>query len=75
MWTQLTHADLESVKQELQARRSKMLARHVEELTALDVDEAELTIVDEAVDALVRKFISCDANIIRVKAAPLSKAS
>ena len=36
MWIQLSRADIERVKQELQTRRSEMLARHAGELTALD---------------------------------------
>jgi len=35
MWTELNRADIQRVKQELQARRSEMLVRHAEELTAL----------------------------------------
>ena len=35
MWIQLSRADIERVKQELQTRRSEMLARHAGELTAL----------------------------------------
>ena len=45
MWTELTRADIERVKLQLEARRSEMLARHAEELTALDVDEADLTVL------------------------------
>ncbi len=37
MWTELTRADLDGVKRRLQARRAEMLARHAEELKALDV--------------------------------------
>ena len=35
MWTELNSADIKRVKQELQDRRSEMLVRHAEELTAL----------------------------------------
>ena len=69
MWTQLSRADIERVKQELQARRSEMLVQHAEELTALDVDEAELTVLEQAIDELVRKFGIGSAEIVTLKSA------
>jgi hypothetical protein len=69
MWTELNRADIERVKQQLKARRSEMLARHAEELTALDVDEAELTVLDQAIDELVRKFGIGSAEIVTLKSA------
>jgi hypothetical protein len=69
MWTQLTRADVERAKQDLQARRSEMLARHAGELTALDVDEAELTVLEQAIDDLVRKFGIGSAEIVTLKSA------
>ena len=68
MWTELTRADIERVKRELDTRRSEMLTRHAAELTALDVDEAELTILEEAIDALVRKLNTGSAEIVKLKA-------
>jgi hypothetical protein len=69
MWTNLTRADIERVKLQLQARRSEMLARHAAELTALDLDEAELTILEQAIDGLVRKFNIGSAEVVKLKAA------
>jgi hypothetical protein len=69
MWTQLTRADVERAKQDLQARRSEMLVRHAGELTALDVDEAELTVLEQAIDDLVRKFGIGSAEIVTLKSA------
>ena len=69
MWTQLTRADVERAKQDLQARRSEMLARHAGELTALDVDDAELTVLEQAIDDLVRKFGIGSAKIVTLKSA------
>jgi hypothetical protein len=68
MWTELNRSDIERVKQELQTRRSEMLARHAEEVTALDVDEAELTVLEQAIDELVRKFGIGSAEIVPLKA-------
>jgi hypothetical protein len=69
MWTNLTRADIDRVKLQLQARRSEMLARHAAELTALDLDEAELTILEQAIDGLVRKFNIGSAEVVKLKAA------
>jgi hypothetical protein len=68
MWTELTRADIERVKGELKARRSEMLARHAAELTALDVDEAEITVIEEAIEGLIRKFNIGTAAIVQLKA-------
>ena len=68
MWTELNRADIERVKGELEARRSEMLARHAAELTALDVDEAELTVLEEAIDGLFRKFNLGSAQVVKLKA-------
>ena len=69
MWSELTRADIERLKQELQARRSEILVRHADELTALDVDEAELTVLEQAIDNLVRKFGIGSAEIVTLKSA------
>jgi hypothetical protein len=46
-----------------------MLARHAGELTALDADEAELTVLEQAIDELVRKFGIGSAEIVTLKSA------
>ena len=69
MWTELTRADIERVKQQLHARHSDMLARHAAELAALDVEETELTVLEEAIDALVRKLGIGGAEVVALKAA------
>jgi hypothetical protein len=69
MWTELTRADIERVKQQLHARRSDMLARHAAELAALDVEETEFTVLEEAIDALVRKLGIGGAEVVALKAA------
>jgi hypothetical protein len=69
MWSELTRADFERLKQELQARRSEIFVRHADELTALDVDEAELTVLEQAIDNLVRKFGIGSAEIVTLKSA------
>ena len=68
MWTELTRADVERVKSELEARRSEMFARHAAERTALDVDEAEITVIEEAIEGLIRKFNIGSAEIVQLKA-------
>ena len=68
MWTELNRADIERVKGELKVGRSEMLARHAAELTALDVDEAELTVLEEAIDGLFRKFNLGGGQVVKLKA-------
>ena len=68
MWTEFNRADIERVKGELEAGRSEMLARHAAELTALDVDEAELTVLEEAINGLFRKFNLGSAQVVKLKA-------
>ena len=69
MWTELSRGDIERVKMQLEARRSEMLARHAAELATLDVDEAEITVIEEAIDGLIRKFNIGSAEVVQLKAA------
>jgi len=68
MWTEMTRADIERVKLQLETRRSEMLARHAAELAGLDIEEAELTILEEAIEGLVRKFNIGSAEVVKLKA-------
>jgi len=56
VWDQLTPGDIENAKQELTGRRAEMQARHAEELKALDVDQAQLDTLAEAIELFARKF-------------------
>jgi hypothetical protein len=56
VWDQLTPTHIERAKQELDIRRAEMLARHAEELKALDTDQNEIDSLAQAIDAFVRKF-------------------
>jgi len=53
---QLTPGDIQHAKTELADRRTEMLARHAEELKALDVDQAQLDTLAEAIELFARKF-------------------
>jgi hypothetical protein len=68
MWTELTRADIERVKQRLHARRSEMLARHAAELAALEAEATEFTVLEEAIEALARKFGIGGAEVVPLKA-------
>jgi hypothetical protein len=74
MWQQLTRADLERVKRELDVRRSEMLARHAEELRALDADKAEIDIVEQTIEELVRKFNIGSAEVLPLQRPTFSQA-
>lgn len=56
VWNQLTPADVERAKRDLGFRRTEMLARHSEELRALDADKVEIDALEQAIDAFMRKF-------------------
>ena len=56
VWDQLTPGDIERAKNDLDVRRAEMLARHAEELKALEADQAQLDVLVEAIDAFARKF-------------------
>lgn len=56
VWEQLTPVDIERAKSELDARRDEMLARHAEELKALDGDQTQLDALEQAISAFVQKF-------------------
>jgi hypothetical protein len=55
-WHQLTPSNIEDAKHVLSMRRSKTLARHAEELKVLEVDEAELETLEQAITAFAQKF-------------------
>ena len=73
MWNQLSRADLDRVKRELDVRRSEMLARHAEELRALETDKAEIDILEQAIDGIARKFNIGGAEVVSLER-PFSQA-
>ena len=56
MWEKLTRADVEHAKRGIASRRSEILARHTEELKALDAEQSEIDVIERAIDACVSKF-------------------
>jgi len=56
MWDRLTAADLERVKRGLATRRSEILARHAEELKALEAEQSEIDIIEKAIATFAQKF-------------------
>lgn len=66
MWAQLTHAEIERVKRELQDRRSEMLARHAEELRLLDADMAEVALLEQTIERVVQKLQMGSAEIVPI---------
>ena len=76
VWNELNRTDLQRVKQDIETRRSEMLARHAEELADLDADQAELTVIDAAIDTVVRKFnLGHGAEIVPLERGALSRVS
>jgi hypothetical protein len=56
MWDELKRADIERFKRVLEGRRSEMLARHAEELKALDAEQNEIDVVVCAIEVFVQRF-------------------
>ena len=55
-WDQLTPGDIDRAKHEIGMRRVEMLARHAEELKALEADQAQLETLEQAIAAFAAKF-------------------
>ena len=60
MWDRLTAADIEQAKRSVTNRRSEMLARHAEELKALDAEHTEISAIEQAINTFAQRFkIGC----------------
>jgi hypothetical protein len=69
VWDKLTRADIERAKQGLVTRRSEMLARHAEELKALDAEQSEIDVIERAIGAFAIKFkIGGSAEVVALNA-------
>jgi hypothetical protein len=64
VWDKLTAADLERVKRGVATRRAEMLARHAEELKALESEQAEIDAVEKAIAIFTHKFKITSAEIV-----------
>jgi hypothetical protein len=56
MWNEVSHAELEAAKQQLNSQREEMLRRHAEELKALEGDQAEIETLHKLIDTFIVKF-------------------
>ena len=56
VWKQLTRADLDHAKQDVERQRSEMLARHAEELKSIEAEAAEVSALEQAIEAFLQKF-------------------
>lgn len=56
MWNEVSHAELEAAKQQLNSQREETLRRHAEELKALEDDQAEIETLHKLIDTFVVKF-------------------
>ncbi len=64
VWDQLTADDIERARNEVAGRRAEMLARHAEELKALDADRQQLEALEQAIAAFLRKYTPAAAGVI-----------
>ena len=58
MWKNLTPADLEQAKRQLQQRRQEMLSRQAEERQGLEAEHAGVETLDRMADNFVQKFMA-----------------
>ena len=56
VWDKVTAADIERVKRGLATRRAEILARHAEELKALEADQNEIELFEKAIVAFAQKL-------------------
>jgi hypothetical protein len=67
VWDQLTPNDLEHARNALGARRTEMLARHAEELKAVEADQTQLETLEQAIAAFAAKFnMSARADVVKL---------
>jgi len=65
MWDKLTAADFERIKRGLATRRSETLARHAEELRALETEQSEIDTIEQAIAAFAQKFkLTTSAEVV-----------
>jgi hypothetical protein len=64
VWEQLSRTDIERVKRELGVRRAELLARHAEELRALEAEQGEIEGFLQAIEAFTRKFNVASGEVV-----------
>ena len=64
MWDQLSRTDIERVKRELGVRRAELLARHAEELRALEAEQGEIDAFLQAIESFARKFNVAGGEVV-----------
>ncbi len=69
VWDQLTPSDIERALAAIGERRNEILARHAEELKALEVEQAELEGLEKAIDAFVRRLSKAEPTEATASAA------
>jgi hypothetical protein len=68
VWDRLTATDIEQAKRGLAQRRSELLARHAEELKALDAEQGEIDNFEQSIGAFARKFNLAGAKVVALDA-------
>ena len=76
VWNQLTPADVERARKELDIQRTEMLARHAEELRSIEADGAEVDALEQAIDVFMHKFggPAAAADVVQLDPARQSRA-
>jgi hypothetical protein len=56
VWDQLTPNDIERAKRDIGVRRAEMLARHADELKALEAEQGQIDVLEQAIASFLTKF-------------------
>jgi hypothetical protein len=56
MWNNITPADFEEAREELQLRREETLRKHAAEISVLDAEQADVETLDRMVAEFAQKF-------------------
>lgn len=65
-WEQLTPRDLDNARHELSLRRAETQARHAEEMRALDAEQGELAVLEQAIQSFLHKFSAPAAPVVQL---------
>ena len=56
MWNNITPADFDQAREQLEFRREETLRKHAEEISGLDAEQADVETLDRMVTEFARKF-------------------
>ena len=67
MWNNITPADFEEAREELQLRCEETLRKHAEEISVLDAEQADVESLDRMVTEFAEKFKIAATSVISTR--------